>query len=189
MISFVFKNMEELDLLINELNQNWFRIKKLTDYVKPGDIICGNPGDPNEVKGRLVEKYVEILLQTIPDLNILDSFPESKYDVKTTNSGVEVYSETRLIHEFDFVFTYHGLPIISEVKAGKLNGVGNKIARGISIAEDIFRTDVGAIIFSTFNHNRGSNAAMLQQQYANLRCFDLRYKKKELETALKVYCQ
>ena len=165
-------------LLVTRPNLNSLELS----LVKPENVY----NDMN-IRGRIAEALVYKWLSSVP-VDFINEFPETPDGAKwkKTPHGI-VVSSGFTKREFDFVFNYEGSPFIAEVKSLDINGITSKIPESISIAQDYFQTDVSMILFFPIYSNKVNDKIQIEEQFPQVKCVDIGYKKKQLKNCLIKY--
>jgi hypothetical protein len=173
--------------LVELINANRISLPEI-----PLEIIKPDGLNEGIIKGAIAEKLVEIWLSNTPDITFDQELPRNVngYKLYPKSHGIGVYEKDKMIHEYDFLVYHKSSPIIVEVKSLKLNGVINKIERGFKIAQEIYdRQDISMLLFFPMYTNKIKDAEKIEEQFPNVHCIDLGYKKKQLNNTLKRYYQ
>ena len=176
--------------LVDELNSR--RIRLLD--VNPSQVWVDNLKDVNEVRGRLAEGMVGQWLDGCNGVSFEHGVPKrvNGYAVEQKGAGrIKIYTtadgKRKDIHEYDFLLTHEGKPVMAEVMSLKLNGFAGSgvVERGFRLGEELFGTDdLGMLVFFPHYTNKQAAAAKIEAMHPNVRCVDLGYKKKQMQRAV-----
>ena len=174
-----------VDNLVEELRRKKVRLVEVRlDTLQPKN------NYDETVRGCLAETMARMWLSRCEGVQFEEDLPKkvNGYRVERTPQGILVLNDQRHIHEFDDVVWYEGQPVVCEVKSLKLNGIQSKISRGMELAEEIY---VGhkpqMLLFFPFTSNKIQDARRIEEDFPQVRCVTLGYRRKELIATLREY--
>ena len=179
-------------MYLDELVQKIEKARISIDDTPFNQVNPSNRYNTAEVKGRIAETMVKRWLENCPSISFDQNLPRrvNGYNLTQTNGGVLVCEGTRHVCEFDFLVLYENKPTLVEVKSLKLKGIEYKIPRILRVGREIYEGhNIGMLLFFPFYANKQKEAQRITERFDNLRCINLGYKKKQLNSATTVFKQ
>ena len=180
--------MAFLDSLISEMEEHRIGILDI-DITKARPTSNGS----NEIRGAIAEHLVREWINKCLGAEHYSGWPKqvSSYNIRELPSGIVVFEEGQTKMEYDFVISYDGGIVLFEVKSLRLNGVEGKLERALELSKEIFPDveDIGMIVCFPIYANKVVDAQKMEAAHPNVRCLDLGYRRKQLNSATREYCQ